>query len=170
MPYRLVKETVLVKVFSNTVEIYHKLEKVATHEKLGGRRGRRSIDSAHLPEAAQVYRGTNVQSVIQQSLFVSIDFKIFIAEFLEENPCGNLRRAQGFIREAKNFKNKASSEIFKLALKKSIEEMKFFNKIRVNNFKMHMTENYKLLIEQPKQDRIIRDNNNPMLRTNSMYH
>lgn len=169
VPYRLVGESVLIKIYASTVEIYHKLEKVAVHEKLGGSKGRKSILSEHVAESAQVYRSTNVQFIIQQSHFLSLEFKIFIEELLMESPCGNLRRAQGFLREARSLKAKASSEIFKKSVIAAIADMKRFNQVRVEKFKRYMQEQYDVLIETPVQDNIKRNQTNPMLRKNSTY-
>ena len=168
-PYRLVGESVLIKIYAQTVEIYHKLEKVAVHAKLTGYKGKKSILSEHMPESAQVYRGTTVQSIIQQAYFLSPEFKIFIEELLGESPCGNLRRAQGFLREARALKAKASNDIFKRSVITAIADMKRFNQIRVEKFKNYMQEQYDFLITVPEHDQIKRNQNNPMLRRNSTY-
>jgi hypothetical protein len=97
-----------------------------------------SIQSEHIPESSQIYRNTTVQSTIQQAHFLSLEFKIFIEELLSENPSANLRRAQGFLREARALKAKVSFNIFIESVKKSIEEMKMFNQIRVHIFKLKL--------------------------------
>lgn len=170
VPYRLVGESVLTKIYANTVEIYHQLEKIAVHPKLIGVKGKKSIQSEHIPESSQIYRNTTVQSTIQQAHFLSLEFKIFIEQLLSENPSGNLRRAQGFLREARALKAKVSLNIFKESVKKSIEEMKMFNQIRVHIFKINMKRNYELLIQKPLQENIERDRSNPMLRSNNTIH
>ena len=169
VPYRIVSETVLVKIYSHTIEIYHKLEKVAVHPRLYKYNGEKSILSEHIPEASQVYRNTNVQYLIQQAMFLSPEFKQFIEEFLKESPCGNLRRAQGFVREARALKGKAMGDIFKKSVILAISDMKRFNQVRVEKFKTYMLNQYDLLIEKPALDQINRNNENPMLRKNQ-YH
>lgn len=168
-PYKLVGESVLIKIYAHTVEIYHKLEKVAVHAKLTGFKGKKSMCAEHMPESAQVYRSTTVQSIIQQSHFLSLEFKIFIEELLSESPCGNLRRAQGFLREARALKAKAPSDVFKRSVIMAIADMKRFNQVRVEKFKNYMQEQYSLLIALPEHDQIIRNQNNPMLRKNNTY-
>ena len=170
VPYRLVGESVLTKIYANTVEIYHKLEKIAVHPKLIGVKGKKSIQVEHIPESSQIYRNTTVQFTIQQAQFLSLEFKIFIEELLTENPSGNLRRAQGFLREARALKAKVSLSIFKEAVKKSIEEMKLFNQVRVHIFKINMIKNYELLVQKPNLENIERDRTNPMLRSNNTLH
>ena len=122
-----------------------------------------------MPESAQVYRSTTVQSIIQQSHFLSIEFKIFIEELLSESPCGNLRRAQGFLREARALKAKVPSDVFKRTVIMAIADMKRFNQVRVEKFKNYMLEQYELIVELPEQDQIKRNQNNPMLRKNNTY-
>lgn len=169
-PYKLVGESVLVKTYSQTVEIYHKLDKVAVHGRLFKYKGEKSIHPDHMPEAALAYRSTNVQGLIQQSYFINLEFKIFIEELLKESPCGNLRRAQGFIREARSMKAKLPNEVFRLAVVRSIDDMKRYNNLRVEKFKNYLRAEYELFIENPVQDQIKRNEKNPMLRKNNYAH
>lgn len=170
VPYRLVGESVFVKIFSKTIEIYHKLEKVAVHPRLFKYKGEKSIDDSHIPESAQVYKNTTVQFVIQQAMYIDPLFKEFIEGLLQESPCGNLRKAQGFVREARNIKSKSSNESFKNILKKSLTELQKFNQIRVENFKnylkLYLDESLPVLTD----GNIIRNHNNPMLRKNQTLH
>jgi pyruvate,water dikinase len=121
MTYQLL---LMLKISANTVEIYHNLEKVAVHPRLMKYKGEKSILSEHIPEASKAYRNTTVQFVIQQSMFIDPVFKDFIEGLLKESPCGNLRRAQGFIREARIAKGKVSPEIFRKIIIKSLTELR----------------------------------------------
>ncbi|MGZ3805680.1 MAG: IS21 family transposase [Pseudobdellovibrionaceae bacterium] len=170
VPYRLVGESVFVKIFANTLEIYHKLEKVAIHPRLFKYKGEKSIFPEHIPEASQAYQNTNVQFLLQQSMFIDPEFRTFIENLLKESPCGNLRKAQGFIREARTFKGKVSSEIFKIAMVKTLSDMQRYNHIRVETFKNYMRAHFEVLIEKPSMDQIKRDLANPMLRKNQTIH
>ena len=81
-----------------------------------------------------------------------------------------MRRAQGFIREARSMKAKLPNEIFRLAVVRSIDDMKRYNNLRVEKFKNYLRAEYELFIENPVQDQIKRNQQNPMLRKNNYAH
>jgi transposase len=169
-PYLLVGESVFVKIFANTVEIYHKLKNVGVHRRLLGAKGQKSILPEHIPEAALAYKNATVQWVIQQALFIDPIFRDFIEALLRQSPCGNLRRAQGFVREAKIAKGKVSGELFRPTLIKSLSDLERFNQVRVEKFKQYLRQNLQEHMAVPVGDCIKRDPNNPMLRKNQTLH
>jgi hypothetical protein len=170
VPYLLVGESVFVKIYSNTIEIFHKLKSVAVHPRLFKYKGEKSILSEHTPEASQAYKNTTVQFVIQQSLFIDPLLKEFIEGLLLASPCGNLRRAQGFIREARIVKGKVSSEVFRQILIKSLSEMQRYNQVRVEKFKNYLKHYLEENLDRPVGDQIKRGQDNPMLRRNQILH
>jgi transposase len=170
VPYLLVGESVFVKIYSNTVDIYHKLEKVAVHPRLTKYPGEKSILSEHIPEASQAYKNTTVQYVIQQSMFIDPIFKEFIEGLLIESPSGNLRRAQGFVREARAVKGKVGREVFRKILISSLSDLQRFNRVHVENFKKYLQQYLKENLEIPVGDQIKRGHDNPMLRKNQTFH
>jgi transposase len=170
VPYRLVGESVFVKIYSNTIEIYYKLEKITVHPRLHKHKGEKSILAEHIPEAAQAYRNTNVQYIIQQAMYIDPIFKEFIEKLLIESPCGNLRKAQGFLREARIIRGKVSSEIFKKILIQSLSEMHRFNQVRVKKFKHHMKSQLDDTLIKANEESIVRNQTNPMLRKNQTLH
>jgi transposase len=170
VPYLLVGASVFAKIYSNTIEIYHKLEKVAVHQRLTKHKGEKSILSEHIPEAAQAYKNTTVQFVIQQAMFIDPILKEFIERLLTESPCGNLRRAQGFIREARVVKGKVSSDIFHKILVNSLCDLQRYNQIRVEKFKNYLNLYLEENLIQPTCDQIKRGQDNPMLRKNQTLH
>lgn len=169
-PFNLVGESVFVKLFANTVEIYHKLEKVAVHPRLLGYMGEKSILSEHVPEAASAYRSATVQFAIQQSMFIDPIFKEFIENLLKESPSGNLRRAQGFIAAARKAKSSLANDVFKSALVRALCDLQRYNKVRVEQFKNYLKLYSAEQFEMPKGDEIKRDHSNPMLRKNQTLH
>jgi len=169
VPYTLVGESIFAKIYGNTIDLFHKLEKIAVHPKLK-RVGEKSILPEHVPEASQAYNSATVQFVIQQSMFIDTVFKDFIAELLQQSPSGNLRRAQGFVREAKIAKGKVGSEIFKKILRGALIEIQRYNQIRVEKFRIYLQQNLRESLEVPSGDRIKRGHNNPMLRKNQTIH
>lgn len=170
VPYNLVGESVFIKIYSKTIEIYHKLEQVAVHPRLFKNKGEKSIDDKHIPEASQVYRNTTVQFVIQQAMFIDPLFKEFIEELLKESPCGNLRKAQGFVREARIIKGKISTNGFKKVLYNSLSNLQKDGQIRVEKFKNYLKFYMDKNILPTLEENIIRDLNNPMLRKNQQFH
>jgi transposase len=54
-PYRHVGESVFTKIYSHTIEIFYKLEKVAVHPRLFKYKGEKSILPEHCPEASRAY-------------------------------------------------------------------------------------------------------------------
>lgn len=166
VPYLLVGKTVFVKIYANIIEIYHELEKVATHTRLNKYKGEKSILPAHIPEAAQAYRGSTVQSIIQQASYIDPQLKEFIENLLKESPSGNLRRAQGFVVTARQCKKKVSSADFKIILIKSLTDLQKYNRVRVENFKNYLKQYLEEVVSRPMGENIQRDHSNPMLRKN----
>lgn len=170
VPYHLEGKSLFVKIYAHTLEIFHGQEKVAVHPRLTKYKGEKSILDEHTPPAAQFYRSTNVQYIIQQAGFLHFEFKEFIDEFLKESPSGNLRRAQGFLREARAFKGKVTDEIFRTVTKEAILEMRRFNQVRVERFKVYLRAQYEKLNFKESGENIIRNPKNPMLRKNEIVH
>lgn len=170
VPYLLVGQSVFAKIYANTIEIFHKLERVAVHPRLFKYKGEKSILSEHTPEASQAYRNTTVQYVIQQAMFIEPVFKEFIEALLLESPCGNLRKAQGFVREARVVRGKVSSELFRKILIASLQDLQRYNQVRVERFKNYLQNYLKENLASPIGDQIIRGQDNPMLRKNKTLH
>lgn len=171
VPFNLVGAEVFVKIFTNTVEIYHKLEQIAVHARLYTHPGARSLHAEHLPEAAQAYRSTTVQFLIQQSAFIDPVFKEFITSQLQENPSGNLRKCQGFVAAARSMKCKVANDVFKEAIIKAVSEMHRFNHYRVEKFKNYLRQHTtEVMHPVPVGDHIKRNHSNPMLKKNQTLH
>ena len=170
VPYRLEGKSLQVKIYAHTLEIFDGLEKVAVHPRLMKYKGEKSILSEHTPPAAQFYHNANIQYIIKQAGFLHFEFKEFIDEFLKESPSGNLRRAQGFLREARAFKGKVSDEIFRAVTKEAILEMRRFNQVRVERFKVYLKAEYEKLTFKETGGNIVRNTQNPMLRKNENVH
>ena len=170
VPYRLAGESVFVKIYSHTIEIFHKIQSVAVHPRLYKFIGEKSIMEEHIPESSKAYRNTTVQYVIQQSLFIDPIFRTFIEGLLKESPCGNLRRAQGFLREARAVKSKVRADVFVDILIKSLSDLQRFGKLRVEKFKNYLRFYMEESLEKPEADQIKRGHDNPMLKRNQTLH
>lgn len=170
VPYKLVGESVFVKIYAKTIEIFYQLQKIAVHPRLLKYKGEKSILPEHMPEAAQAYRAATVQYCIQQAMFIDSEFKKFIETLLKESPCGNLRKAQGFIREARVIKGKTSTDVFKKIIQKSLTEIQLYNQIKVERFKNSLRLYFEESLEDRSGDQIQRNKENPMLRINHTLH
>lgn len=170
VPYELVGESVFVKIYAHTIEFFYKLKLVATHPRLFKYKGEKSILPEHIPESAQAYKSATAQFVLQQAYFIDPLFKEFIDQLLKESPCGNLRRAQGFIREARIIKGKVSSTLFREILMKSLSDLQRYNQIRVEKLKNYLNFYLSQSLEAPLRDQIKRNLSNPMLRKNQIFH
>lgn len=170
VPYRHCGSEVTVKYSTNLVEVYLNLEKIAVHPRLTGTKGKKSIDDTHMPENALAYRTQNAQSVLQQARFLSPDLHALIEELFQENTCGYLRRAFGFIREARRWKSKVSHDVYKEMLRKAIHHMKLYNKVRVETLKEFMKTHIKEVTDKEYQvNNIQRNKDNPMLRREMLH-
>lgn len=103
-------------------------------------------------------------------MFIDPILKEFIEALLIESPTGNLRKAQGFVREARIIKGKVSSEVFREILKSALSDLNRYNQIRVEKFRNYLQHYLKDKIELPKGDQIKRGQDNPMLRKNQIFH
>ncbi len=169
VPYNLVGESIFAKIYGNTLDLFHKLEKIAVHPKLK-RVGEKSILPGHTPVASQLYNSSTVQFNIQQAMFIDPVFRTFIENLLQQSPSGNLRKVQGFIREAKIVKGKVGSDLFKKILGNALVDIQRYNQIRVEKFRNYLQKNLKESLEVPSGDQIKRGHNNPMLRKNQILH
>ena len=108
--------------------------------------------------------------MIQQALLIDPLFKSFIERILLESPCGNLRKAQGFLREARATKGKISTEIFREIMKRALADLERFGEPRVERFKNFLKLYLDEFIDKAPGDQIRRDPSNPMLRRNQTLH
>jgi hypothetical protein len=165
-PYTLVGKTLKVKVAENFIEIFHGTDRVALHGRVRCHKGKRVTDLNHLPDNARAYREATPQNLLSQSRFIHLDLHALIDELFKENALGHLRRAQGLIREARRERELIGAEKADINIKKAIEQMRRFDKIRVPYFSEHL----KILrknthLEEENEKRTIqRKPGNPMLR------
>lgn len=109
VPYRLSGQQVDVRISSNGIEVYSKLERVAIHPKFGGNtRGRYKTDKPHLPEAHQAIHAQTPQNILEQASRVGPATLEVIESLLvskSHHPYTYLRRAQGIVRLATRHSN-----------------------------------------------------------------
>ena len=157
-------EKLRVKLTEKTVEIFKDLKPIAVHVRDRSRKGAYTTDLTHLPENARAYLEATPQNLLSQSKFISPNLYKFIDELLNENAIANLRRSQGFIREARCAVKVFGHQGAQAAIVHAIEMMERFNRRRVPYFKECLSS-YRLAAEKKESEsKIHRKPNNPMLR------
>lgn len=162
-PHAYRGQKLVVKMTASQVRIFKDLECVAVHRRNSSRKGEYITDNDHLPENAKAYHEATPQSLLSQSKFLSPDLYDLVEGLFKGNALGELRRVQGLIRESRKEINLIGHEPAKENIKKTVETMERFNKVRVTYFK-GLLEKYRLeAIDKPSVDTIERKDN-PMLR------
>lgn len=152
-----------VKLSSRYIEIFRDLERVAIHNRYYGNNARRITQDDHLPPNARAYHEATPQNLLSQSKFLSVELYNFIDELFIDNTLGNLRRAQGLIREARKEINLIGHEKGRGNIKQSLQAMRLFNKIKVPYFKEQLKK-HRLESSVIQPTAIKRKSGNPMLR------
>lgn len=154
---------VRMKIGERTVEIFVDLERVALHARDRRRIGAYVTEFAHLPDNARAYLEATPQNILSQSKFISADLYEFIDELFKENALAHLRRAQGFVREARSVMKRLGSDGGRDAIRSAVATMMRFNRKRVPYFK-ELLQTFRASELARADSKIQRKPNNPMLR------
>lgn len=153
-----------VKLTLKQVRIFKDLECVATHRRHARKEGLFITNSTHLPPNARAYHEATPQSLLSQAGFLSPDLYSLVDHMFKENALGELRRVQGLVRETRKEINLVGHERAKRVVKKAVEMMRLYNKIRVPYFKDLLSRFRKETLPQESTATIQRKPGNPMLR------
>jgi len=126
---------VRVKLTSRQIEVFVNLERVALHGRDRSKSGARHLIPEHLPPNSQAYHEATPQNLISQARFISPALHLFIQGLLKEDALGNLRRAQGFIRQASEENHRYGRAEAEPRIALAIEQMSRFGSPRVRTFK-----------------------------------
>lgn len=128
-PYQYRNEDLDVRVTSQTVEIFHRLERIAAHVALplavhGGSRGGYRTNDGHLPPAHLALKEATPQQVMEVAASVGSSTSAVIHNLVVKarHPLMYLRRAQGITRLAKRYSNAALENACRLLLAMGIEQ------------------------------------------------
>lgn len=160
-PKQYRREKVNVKITEEKIEIFFDLERIALHSRNKSKKGERVTDLSHLPENAKAYHESTPQNTLSQAKFLSEDLYGLIEELFKENTLWHLRRAIGLVRKSRSEIEKIGSTQAKLNIKKAIDKMKLFNRVRVAYFEDQLLQ---LRTEQPRPSSKIDRGPNPNLR------
>lgn len=160
-PKQYRREKVSVKITEEKIEIYFDLDRIALHARNKNKNSERVTEMSHLPENAQAYHEATPQNTLSQARFLSSDLHDLINELFEENTLWHLRRAIGLVRKSRSEIEKIGSAKAKENIKKAIDKMKMFNRIRVAYFEEQLSQ---MRSEQPRVSSKIERGSNPNLR------
>lgn len=122
-------------------------------------------DSSHLPENARAYQEATPQNILSQSKFLSPDLANLIEDMFKENVVGHMRRTQGLVRVARVEIEKLGHDAARVSIKKAIESMRLYNKIRVPYFQEMLLQNRAVAIQAATLNKMTIDRRaNPNLR------
>jgi transposase len=158
-------KTVRAKLSKNLMEVFLGVDRVALHSRDRSRMGRRITIIEHLPANSRAYREATPQNLLSQARFVSEDLHEFFKELFEADALGELRRSQGFLREARKCIQLVGHDQARSFIHKAIDQMKRFEKIRVPYFR-ELLITFQKQTQKPEDREVVRDLTNPNLR----YH
>ncbi len=158
-------KTVKVRTGRKHVEIYLDMERIALHPKSFSKQGRYITRVEHLPPNSRAYLEATPQNILSQAKFINRDLHDLIDEIFKEDTLGNLRRALGLVRSAREQMKASGYETAQGFISRACETMKKYKKIRVPYFKELLKgltkESYRC-----ENREIKRGPNNTMLRHN----
>lgn len=160
-PKQYRREKVSVKITEEKIEIYFDLDRVALHARNKNKYSERVTDLSHLPDNVRAYHESTPQNILSQAKFLSPDLHGLINELFEENTLWHMRRAMGFVRKSRSEIEKIGAVKARENIKKVIEKMKMFNRIRVAYFEEQLSQ---LRSVQPTTSSKIERGSNPNLR------
>jgi transposase len=155
---------VRVKLTARQVEVFLNLERIALHPRDRSRSGARIIDPAHLPPNSQAYRETTPSNVLSQARFLSTALHGYIDDLFQEDTLAHLRRAQGYIRHARDEINRFGRAEAEPRIAETVAQMKRFGNPRVAFMAEQITRFRKTKKLPAVAREITRIPGNPMLR------
>lgn len=160
-----------VKLTLKQVSIFKDQEKVAVHSRHTSKKGVYVTETRHLPDNARAYHEATPQSLLSQAKFLSPDLYNLVDDLFKENAVGHLRRVQGLIAMTRKEINTSTHERAKPIIKRAIDTMRSFDKVRVAYFK-DLLVRFRIEAAGSSVDRnqVIRKPGNPMLRHTKHDH
>jgi len=153
-----------VKLTLKQVKVFKDLECVAVHRRHADKKGNFITNTLHLPPNARAYHEATPQSLLSQARFLSPDLYNLVDDMFKENALGEIRRVQGLIRETRKEINLIGHQDAKPVIKKAVETMQRYNKVRVPYFKDLLLRFRKEGLSRNPPETIQRKPGNPLLR------
>jgi len=124
-----------IKLTPSHVEIFYQLERIAIHPRNRNKEGQFITNLEHLPPNAKAYHEATPQNLLSQAKRLSPYLYQLLDGFFQNNAIAYLRRAQGFVREARKEINSIGYFKGRDHIQKAITTMTQYNKIRVPYFR-----------------------------------
>jgi len=164
VPHQHRGKHVRVKLTPNHVEIYFGEARLTMHARDKSRKGARVILNEHLPPNAQAYREGTPRMVLSQARFVHADLHALIDDLFQKDTLGQLRRAQGLVRQAYQELQVLGRDGGSPIIAEAVRRMREYSKVRVSFFTETLTALKKQRFHEAEDREIRRQPNNPMLR------
>lgn len=152
-----------VKLSPSHIEIFHQLERLTIHPRRKGNQGKFITNNDHLPLNAKAYHEATPQNLLCQAKNLSSDLYQLLDNLFHDNAIAYLRRAQGFVREAKKEINSIGYSKARDHIHRAIGTMVQYNKIRVPYFR-ELLNRFRIEDANRGPSSIQRKPNNEMLR------
>lgn len=164
VPHRFRGQSLRVKITPSYVEVFHNLDKVAHHKRVGAKKGSHVTALDHLPEKSKAYLESTPQNILSQARFINKELAELIDElFNTRGALESLRRAQGMVRAAHSEFKAIGRDKAKANIEEAIRQMRGFNKIRTNYFR-ELLKKYRTQPSKNINSDIKRKPGNPNLR------
>lgn len=155
---------VRVKLTPNQIEIFLSLERLAIHARDRAKQGNRVIDPEHLTPNSRAYHETSPQQLLSQARFLNESLYALLDELFKQDALGNLRRAQGLIRHARDEITRFGHAVGSPRVTDAVTQMKRFGNPRVMAFSQTLERLRKQSLTPSPDREITRIAGNPMLR------
>lgn len=152
-----------IKLTENQVEIFLDCERLAIHPRCRHKDGRRTRIDAHFPPNSLAYYETTPQHLLSQARFIHLELHRLLAELFTADVFGNLRRAQGLVRNAAKELDTQGHSLASERIAHAITTMRRYNQFRVPYFKALLEQARKPLTPTVERE-IVRRPGNPHLR------
>ena len=160
---------VKVRLSRNQVDIFIDGVRIALHCRWKSKDGKFITDTNHLPPNSRAYCEATPTNILSQARFINKELHELIKGMFESDTIGNIRRAQGLVREARSEINKHGQKDSEAIISSACDSMQKFNKIRVPFFKELLNKFRKEKFKAEDRD-IVRNHANPMLRYNNNFN
>ena len=163
VPHMYRGKEVRAKITPRQIEVYFGLERVAMHARDRTRRGAKVLNPDHLPPQSRAYLEATPQNLLSQARFISQELHALIDQLFQKDALGNLRRAQGFIRAAREEIARYGRQEAEPRITQAISWMELFGKFKVAFFTDRL-KSLRTSISPDSRNDIQRMPGNPMLR------
>jgi len=165
VPHQYRGERVDLRITDQKIEVFLELKRIALHPRVRSRNGAYNTQLDHLPENARAYLEATPQNILSQAKFISSDLAGLIDELFKENTLGHFRRVQGLVRVSRKELDLLGAARGRENIRKSIEVMRRYNKVRVPYFQELLKKNRTEILGESKKDEMkVNRQSNPNLR------